>query len=544
MARERFPPYNSGMLNDWLPRMLVLLALLIATGCGCSGSGGVSTAGNNTLIYAQPEDPKTLDPINTDIAEAVHVITNLFDTLVTYHDETTELVPALAERWEHSDDGLAWTFHLRRGVKFHDGTPLTSEAVQVSLARLIEPDHPLAFDKARPYQSSYNMIGTIETPDEHTVVLRLKHPSAILLSNLAMFPASIVSPTALEKHKAGFAENPVGTGPFRFVKWRRDQQLVCAASDDYYAGRPQIDNLVWVPVKENATRVQRLARGEVHVAENLTPVEMDSLASNPRLVVEEQVGMNVAYLTMQMEKPPLDNLQVRRAIYMALDKPTLIKVGYSGHAEEAVSVVPPSMWGHAGDLTVPPYDPAAAKQLLAEAAAEAGLELPLRLSLAVMNQARPYLQQPAAISGYVKDALAEIGIEVTIQQRDVNQHFDHLMAGEHQLGLAGWNSDNSDPDNFLYSLLDSDNAISPGNNLSRYRSERFHELMLAGQRELDEAKRLAIYREAQELVAQDLPIVPLVHTKLRAARAKELQGFHLHPTGLVRLKDARFEAAP
>lgn len=525
-------------------RLLLLLPLLLLAGCGCTGPAGGPTTGGGTLIYAQPEDPNTLDPINTDIAEAVHVITNLFDTLVTYHDETTEIVPALAEKWETSDDGRTWTFHLRQGVAFHDGTPCNSEAVQVSFERLIEPEHPLAFDKARPYQSAYNMIEAVETPDESTVVFHLHHPSAILLANLAMFPASIVSPAALKEHGGGFAEHPVGTGPFRFVKWTRDQQLVCAANDKYYGGRPAIDHLVWVPVKENATRVQRLARGEVHVAENLTPVEMDSLAGNPRLVVQEQIGMNVAYLTMQLQKRPLDNLKVRRAIYMAIDKQALIQVGYGGHALPAVTMVPPDMWGHDADLEVPQFDPAAAKALLAEAAAEEGFTLPLKLSLAVMNQARPYLQQPAAISGYMKDALGEIGIQVTIEQRDVNQHFDHLMAGQHQLGLAGWNSDNSDPDNFLYSLLDPDNAVTPGNNLSRYDSSRFHELMLAGQRELDVAKRLVIYREAQELVATDLPVVPLVHTKLRAAHAKGLKGFHLHPTGLIRLKDARFEAAP
>jgi peptide/nickel transport system substrate-binding protein len=156
-----------------------------------SGCGKPET---NTLIYAQPEDPKTLDPINTDIAEAVHVITNLFDTLVTYDDHTTDLVPDLAASWEKSDDGLTWTFHLRPGVLFHDGTPCNAEAVQVSLQRLIQTDHPFAYDKARPYQSAYNMIAAVETPDEQTVVLKLHHASAILLANLAMFPASIVSP--------------------------------------------------------------------------------------------------------------------------------------------------------------------------------------------------------------------------------------------------------------------------------------------------------------------------------------------------------------
>ena len=516
-----------------------LLGLFV--GCGCTSSSTPRPATSSTLIYAQPEDPKTLDPINTDIAEAVHVLTNIFDTLVTYHDETNEIVPALAEKWEQSEDGLTWTFHLRPGVTFHDGTPLNSEAVKVSLERLILPEHPLLFDKARPYQSACNMIDKVVAPDDLTVVLKLKNPSAILLANLAMFSASIVSPTSLKKHGPATAENPVGTGPFRFVKWSRDQRLVTAAFDQHWRGRPKIDQLIFVPVKENATRVQRLARGEIQLADSLTPVELDDLAKNPNLAVQEALGMNVAYLAMQTEKPPLDNLAVRKAIYMAIDKRALVKLGYAGHAQPAVSMVPPAMWGYYDKFDVPPYDPAAAKALLESTAKEAGFALPLALRLSVMNQARPYLPQPAAIQGYLKDALGDIGIDVTIDARDVNQHFEHLMAGGHELGLAGWFSDNNDPDNFLYMLLDSDNISQSGNNLSRYRSPRFHELMLAGQKELDETKRLAIYREAQELVAKDLPVVPLVHTNQRAAHVKKLKGYSLHPTGLVRLRTAYYE---
>src|SRR5262245_38415875 len=201
--------------SPW-PGAALLFACLAAL-AGCSGGGTASD--HDALIYAQPEDPKTLDPINTDIAEAVHVMTNLFDTLVTYHDETTEIVPALADRWEHTEDGLTWTFHLRPGVTFHDGVPCDSEAVKTSLERLILTEHPLVFDKARPYQSAYNMIRAVEAHSELTVLIRLHHPSATLLANLAMFPASILSPDALKKSGADFAEHPVGTGPFRFVRW-------------------------------------------------------------------------------------------------------------------------------------------------------------------------------------------------------------------------------------------------------------------------------------------------------------------------------------
>lgn len=527
------------------PRPLGASRLLILLACGCVMGAGLAGCGTKTrplpgqiLIYAQPEDPKTLDPINTDIAEAVHVITNLFDTLVTYDDQTTEIVPALAERWETSSDGRTWTFHLRPGVLFHDGTPCDAQAVKTSLERLLAPDHPLVFDKARPYQAAYQMIAAIETPQPDRVVLRLHHPSAVLLANLAMFSASIVSPAALQRYGAAFAEHPVGTGPFQLVQWDREEQIVCAAFDHHWRGRPKIDHLIWLPVRENATRVQRLQRGEIHLADNLTPVELDALARDPQIVLQEQVGLNVAYLSMNLDKPPLDDLRLRKAIYQAIDKQALIQVGYGGHAQPATSLVPPAMWGHDPTLPDLPFDPEAAQQLLRQAADERGLVLPLRLSLAVMNQARPYLPQPLAVQGFIKDSLRRIGIDLVIETRDVNQHFEHLMAGRHQLGLAGWNSDNSDPDNFLYSLLDPDNISEAGNNLSRYRNMEFHEWMLAGQREMDRDRRLEIYRQAQRLVQREVPVVPLAHTRLRAAMRRGLEGYQLHPTGLVRLRKA------
>lgn len=529
----RFPPGLA--LFGWLWALIGLCAF------GPAGCASSALPPGQTLIYAQPEDPKTLDPIHTDIAEAVHIITNLFDTLVTYDDQTTEIVPALAQRWEVSPDGRTWTFHLRPGVLFHDGTPCNAEAVKTSLERLLLPDHPLLFDKARPYQSAYQMIAAIDTPEPDVVVLRLHHPSAVLLANLAMFPASIVSPTALRRHAAGFAEHPVGTGPFRLVQWDREEQILCTAFDQHWRGRPRIDHLIWVPVRENATRVQRLQRGEIHLTDNLTPVELDALARDPNVVVQEEVGLNVAYLSMNLEKPPLDDLRIRKAIYQAIDKKALIQVGYGGHAEPAVSLVPPAMWGHDPTLTDLPFDPEEAQRLLRQAASARGLTLPLRLTLAVMNQARPYMPQPLAVQGFIKDALRRIGIELVIESRDVNQHFEHLMAGRHELGLAGWNSDNSDPDNFLYSLLDSDNISEAGNNLSRYRNPQFHELMLAGQREMDLSRRQEIYRQAQRLVQTEVPVVPLAHTRLRAAMRRGLAGYRLHPTGLVRLRTAYWE---
>lgn len=535
---------------------LFAAALLVLVGCG----GRANSVGNrDALIYAQSDDPKTLDPINTDIAEAVHVITNVFDTLVTYDDVTTDIVPSLAESWKTSDDGLTWTFKLRPGVQFHDGTVCNAAAVKLTFDRLLVPlgetppaengkksgllAHPHIYDAARPYQSAYNMIEAVETPDDVTVVFKLKHPSAIFLNNLAMFPASISSPAGLEEFGRNFAEHPVGTGPFKFVKWSRGQQLVLERFDGHWRGPAKIKTLIVVPVQENATRMQRLERGEIHIAEGLSPAELDVLSKNDKLIVQSHEAMNVAYLTMNVEKSPLGNKKVREAIALAIDKPALLQVGYGGNAKVGVSMVPPTMWGHDTALQDRPFDVAKAKTLMEEAAKEEGWKLPIKLELSVMNQARIYLQQPLPMAKFLKDSLAPIGIELTIRGRDVSEHFRALMAGEHQLGLAGWNSDNNDPDNFLYSLVDQDNISEAGNNLSRFRSDKLHALLIAGQKEMDTEKRLKIYSDAQRLILEEVPVVPLAHTQIRTAHVKGLAGFQLHTTALVRFRHAHFEAA-
>jgi peptide/nickel transport system substrate-binding protein len=518
--------------------LFIIACLLWLAGCGRVA------APKNTLIYGRGEDANTLDPINTDIGEAVKVIVNVYDTLVTYDDQTLDLVPGLATDWHHTDDGLTWTFHLRDHVLFHDGTPLNAEAVEFSFQRLIRDDHPHVYDPARPYKPNYQMIRDVSATGRLEVVFQLDSPSAVFLQNLAMFPASIVSPEAVKQRGKGFATNPIGTGPFRFVRWQRGQQLVLAAFDDHWRGRPAVEHIVFLAVSESATRIDQLRRGEIHIADDLPPGELDALAKLPGIVTQQQLGMNVGYLTMQMEKPPLDNLKVRQAIWHAIDKQKLIQVAYSGYAQPAVTMVPPTMWGHHAGIEDRPHDPVLAHKLLNEAAVESEFSLPLKLKLAVMSQPRPYMQQPLQTAAFIKDALAAAGIEITVEPRHVNQHFAHLMAGRHELGLAGWSSDNNDPDNFLYSLLDEDNIGEHGNNLSRYRNHEVHQLLLAAQRELDSDRRLPMYERAQELIFADAPVVPLVHTTVRIAQSARLKGYRLHPSSMVWLRGAYFEDTP
>ena len=523
----------------------MLLVAATAMVSGCTGNSGVSGIESQTLIYSRGTDADTLDPLNTSLGETVKVLVNIYDTLVTYDDRTLDLVPSLAESWETSDDGLVWTFTIREGVKFHDGTSLDAEAVVFNFRRMLEDDFPHSYGAQRPYLPNFEMIESVEAVEAkeagklRQVRFTLKAPSAVFLNNLAMFPAGIASPTAIKTHKKAFGVNPVGTGPFRLDSWDRDQRLVLRAFPDHWRGAPRLNRVIFIPVAENAIRATQVVRGEAHITDNLPPSEIDALQEKPGIVIQQHQGLNVGYLTMQTEKPPLNIPEVRHAIWHAIDKQRLIDVAYAGHGQPAVNMVPPAMWGHHDDLQDRPYDPRRAKRLLEQAAAEHGLELPLKLELYFMKQPRPYMQQPRQIALFIRDALAPIGIDVQLVPNDFRQHFQRMSAGDHDLGLAGWTSDNADPDNFLFSLLDLTNINdNGGNNVSRYANQRVHELLVEAQTELDRPRRKALYREVQELIFNDAPVVPLVHTEVRIAQRDTVQDYLLHPSSLVRLRSA------
>lgn len=518
----------------------VTFAAMLACAWGCSNDTSTGEL-KNMLIYGRGGESQGLDPIHVDVGESVKVVVNIFDTLIAYHDETVEIVPSLATSWETSKDGLLWTFHLRDGVRFHDGTEFNADAVKFSIDRLIDPNSPHVFDRNRiPYQQDYAMIREVRVVDPRTVEFELKQPNAVFLANMAMFSASIVSPEAVKSSKKDFMERPVGTGPFRMERWLRDQELVLSANPDYWRGPPGVEKVVFVPVKESAVRIAQLERGEIHIADDLPPVEVDQLVDAPGLKVQETQGFNLAYLTMQNDKPPLNQVKVRQAIWHAIDKARLIDLAYGGHAQPAINPMPRSMWAWHDGIQDRKFDPALAKSLLEEASQEWGFSLPLKLQLFVMASPRPYMQQPQETAVFIQESLKAVGIEVSIVVSDINQHFQRLSAGEHELGLAGWSSDNLDPDNFLYSLLDLDNINETGgNNASHYRGQEVHELLLNAKREVNTEKRKELYRQAQEKIFADAPMVPLVHTDVRIVQREEIEGYVLHPTALVRLWKAR-----
>ena len=533
------------MLNRFCIIVPLILLTLLCLGCG---SEDVRSTGREKidLIYSRGADADRLDPIHTDNGETVKVMVNIYDTLVTYNARTTQLVPSLATEWSHTDDNLTWTFKLREGVLFHDGTELDADAVVFNFQRLTQKDHPYRIHEQVPMEPNYAVIESVTASDPLTVVFQLKHTSAVFLENMAIYSASIVSPTALKERGESFVSWPCGTGPFMLAKrsdWKLGQQLVLTAFDDHWRGRPNVDRLIFKPNKESGIREENIRRGNTHIADNLPPQAVNRLKQEPGIVVQMQPGQNVAYLTMQNEHPPLDNVKVRRAIAMGIDKQELIHVAYGGSGRAAVNIVPPTIWGAATDIEPYPHDVEAAKALLAQAHEEDGVPLPIELKLAYMQTERPYMPMPQQTATFIKDELQKIGIKITMEPPMENSlFFQRMSAGEHDLGLIGWSSDINDPDNFLYSLMHSDNITSSGgNNLSRYRNDEFDALVMAAKRELDRDKRKEMYRKAQQIMFDDVPTLPLVHTDVRIVLRDYIKGYRLHPTSMVRLRQTYFE---
>jgi len=506
---------------------LALSALLI-------GCGSPAAPVGKTLVYGRGADSSLLDPIHDDNGESVKVIVNVFDTLVTYSWETVALQPGLATSWEHSPDGLTWTFKLRPDVTFHDGTKCDAAAVVFTFNRLIqeEPSGSGPAVRARPYAPSYQVIKKIEAPDPQTVVFHLQHPSAVFLANLAMFPASIVSPAAVEKLGPDFAARPVGSGPYQFERWDRDQELVLKANDHYWGGRPKIDRLIFIPVAESAVLTQQLLRGDIHITDSLPPAELIQLEKEPGIVIQREPGMNLAYLSLNNDRPALQDLRVREAIWHAIDKAGLVRLVLSGQGEPAINAMPKVLWGWNEKLVDRAFDPQKSRELLRAANAT----FPTSLKLYVMARPRPYLPEPSKAAVFVKEHLQAVGIPTEIITNENYQHFQDLSAGKHDLALIGWMTDNADPDNFLYQLFDLDNIHdNGGNNNCRYRNEDVHRWLKQAQQELSQERRVELYHQVQAQMFADAPVVPLVHVPARVAQRSEVRGYRLHPTGLVRL---------
>ncbi|TMG33751.1 MAG: ABC transporter substrate-binding protein, partial [Chloroflexi bacterium] len=348
-------------------------AATLVAACAPAAQTGASAkpAGpTGTLTFLWGGDTDKLDPPAMTTQEGFIATTAIYEGLVRYKANSTDVEPALAERWDVSSDGLAYTFHLKSGVKFHDGTPLTAEAVAFTFDRSINKDNPL-FKEAQsaggfPFIDDYigNVVAKVEATGPLDVRFTLRRKFSPLLSNLAIPPAYVISMDALKKFGSKINENPVGTGPFKFTEWKKDDHITVENFDGYWGQRAKLQKVIFQPVPEASVRALKIQRGEADIAWPFDPKDAPSLKGKADTDVLEQAGLNVNMAEFNLKKPQFQNKSLRQALNYAINKQELAEKLYSGAGVAAVGALPPTSWGFDSTLKGYPYDPEKAKSLL------------------------------------------------------------------------------------------------------------------------------------------------------------------------------------
>ncbi|MCF6092396.1 ABC transporter substrate-binding protein [Microaerobacter geothermalis] len=520
-----------------------------------SGSSGTDSSTNNrsslpngggTLVFGRGGDSVSLDPADVTDGESLVVTKQVFDTLVDYADDSTDVVPALAEEWD-SQDGLTWTFKLRQGVKFHDGTDFNADAVVFNFERWMDKENPYHQGDFPYYSYMFggfkgdegHIIKEVKSVNPYTVQITLNRPYSPFINTIAMPAFAIASPEAVKKYGDKFGENPVGTGPFIFKEWKRNDSITLEKNPNYWMeGYPKLDKLIYRSIPDNSARFIALQNGEIDLMDGLNPDDVTLAKQDSNLQVFLRPSMNVGYLAFNTEKPPFDNKKVRQALNYAVDKKALIDAFYNGLAEPAKNPMPPSLWGYNDDIQDYEFNLEKAKQLLAEAGYPNGFEV----DFWAMPVPRPYIPQGQQIAEAIQAWFSEIGVKTNIVSYEWATYLEKTGKGEHSMALLGWTGDNGDPDNFLYVLLDKDNAKGPdAGNIAFYKNDELHDILIQAQQISDQGERAKLYQRAQEIIKDDAPWIPLVHSTPPLAGKVNIKGFVPHSTGTDKMTKVYFE---
>lgn len=482
-----------------------------------------------TFLFGRGGDSVGLDPALEEDGESFKVCDNIYDTLIHYKDGSTEIEPGLATKWESSEDGLSWTFTLRKGVTFHDGTPFNSEAVLFSLNRQHEKNHPY-----HNVEGSYTywvatglaeIVDEITAIDDHTVNITLNSPYAPFLYAIAITPFSIVSPTAVKEKGDDYSNHPVGTGPFIFQQWDRGDKIVLKANENYWGGRPNVDRVIFLSIPDNSVRLIELQQGNLHAMEFPNPDDLQQIRDDESLDLLSQPGMSVGYLALNMEKPPFDNLKVRLAINHAINKAVIIEHLYQGLGIPAKNPIPPTLWSYDDSIEDYDYNPKLAKELLTQAGYPKGFES----TLWALPVPRPYIPDGRALAEVIQSELREIGIKTNIVTYDWGTYLEKTKYGDHDMAMLGWSADFGDPDNFLYFLLSKSSAQKPAGNIAFYKSDEMQQILEKARSISDKDQRISLYKKAQNVFHRDIPWVPLAHAQQVLVISKKVKNLTLHP---------------
>ncbi|MCO8590684.1 glutathione ABC transporter substrate-binding protein GsiB [Burkholderia multivorans] len=497
-------------------------ALLAAGASAFALTAALPAFAQQTAVIAVDQTFTTMDPYDANDTVSQAAAKSFYEGLFGF-DKDMKVVNVLATGYDASPDAKVYTIHLRKGVKFHDGTDFNADAVKANFDRVTDPAN-----KLKRY-NLFRVIEKTEVVDPYTVKLTLREPFSAIINTLAHPSAVMISPAALKKWGRDVALHPVGTGPFEFVEWKQTDDLKVKKFAGYWKkGYPKIDALDWKPVIDNNTRAALMKAGQADMAFRIPYEQVPDLKSNPKLDIVERPSIVARYVSLNMQQKPFDNLKVRQALNYAINKEALVKVAFSGFATPSTGVVPPGV--EFSTKTGPwPYDPAKARALLKEAGYPNGFETVLwsGYNNTTSQKVIQFLQQQ----------LAQVGVKAQVQALESGERVSKVESAPDpatapvRMFYIGWSASTGEANWALTPLLASASMPPKLFNTAYYRNPALDDDLSKALQTVDRAKKAELYGDAQKRIWADAPWIFLVQENIVYARSKRLHGIYVMPDG-------------